>query len=107
MLVFEYELCNYLNPIKNNKQWDFCSEDNKCICYGSILSLVQFLICMVMYDECKKENKTSNKDKIEPQHILSISTLTKLNMFLLSTCSWQVLAAQPLVPGFAAVAVAL
>ena len=23
MLTFEYELCNYLNPIKNNKQWCF------------------------------------------------------------------------------------
>ena len=37
MLTFEYELCNYLNPIKNNKQWCF------------VLSMIKVLLVVQFY----------------------------------------------------------
>ena len=52
-----------------------CSEHDKGIACGSILSLAQIL-CVVTYEnECKTKKKTNwNKDKIEQQQIHSTST---------------------------------
>ena len=74
MLTFEYELCNYLNPIKNNKQWRFVLSMIKV--YVVVQYILGSILCVVTYEnECKTKKKTNWKeDKIEPQQILSIST---------------------------------
>ena len=90
MLTFEYELCNYLNPIKNNKQWCFVLSMIKV--YGVVQFIVGSILCIltVMYQAAKYAGIEVPCAFDSGGHVTFAMKLVELNLFVwILYCSWD------------------